>query len=46
MKDSARSPKWFKRGGKEEVSPFPPPKGEARHVRQGNHIGLDNERKA
>ena len=48
MKDSARSPKWFKRGGKGEVPPFPPPEGEAQaeHVRQVKHTGLDTERKA
>ena len=47
MKDSARSPTWFKRGGKGEVSPFPPPEGEAQveHVRQVKHTGLDTERK-
>ena len=39
MKDSARSPKWFKRGGKGEVAPIPPPEGEDRseHVRQVKH---------
>ena len=48
MKDSARSPKWFKRGGKGEVAPFPPPEGEdqSEHVREVKHTGLDIERKA
>ena len=48
MKDSARSPKWFKRGGKGEVAPIPPPEREdqSEHVRQVKHTGLDLERAA
>ena len=46
MKDSARSPKWFKRGGEGEVAPIPPPEGEdqSERVRQVKHTGLDIER--
>ena len=46
MKDSARSPKWFKRGGGGEVAPIPPPEGEdqSEHVRQIKHTELDIER--
>ena len=40
--------KWFKRGGKGEVAPIPPPEGEdqSEHVRQVKHTGLDIERAA